>query len=159
MSWPKIHLLLNGDIIPFHILTQPSLLQSVPHVGSPFHSADFQEWKLSEEWGWMNKLWVSFPLSSCMPSGSKDSCPRLTTVGAVHPVIRGHRTRAYSGTPDKDLICKGHLERWKSVCVHLFSVNVLKLSFLKRIFVILKTVMAECNGKREFGAECNLKMC
>ena len=62
--------------------------------------------------GWMNKLWVSFPLSWCMPSGSKDSCPRLTTPGAV-PVIRGHGTRGSSGTLDKDLICKGHLlEGW-----------------------------------------------
>ena len=67
----------------------------------------------------MNKLWVSFPLSWCMPSGSKDSCPRLTTPGAV-PVIRGHGTRGSSGTLDKDLICKGHLSEGRKRNAEVF---------------------------------------
>ena len=40
-------------------------------------------------------------------SGSRAVC-------SVHPVIRGHGTPGSSGTPDKDLICKGHLlDGWK----------------------------------------------
>ena len=101
----------------------PLPLQSVPYnpivmyyylLGSPIsqlHTFKSGNWVRT---GWMNKLWVSFPLSLVYALGQQGLVSPHHDSGAV-PVIRGHGTpRGSSGTPDKDLICKGHfLEGWR----------------------------------------------
>ena len=116
--------LLHGGIISVHILILsfskvcPAYNPVVMYehlLGPPLsqlHTFKSGNWVRT---GWMNKLWVSFPLWLVYALGQQGLVsPTHDSSGAV-PVIRGHRTpRGSSGTLDKDLICKGHLlEGWK----------------------------------------------